>query len=285
MTDSAAATPAGVSVETGTDAVLAEVRDRVGIITFNRPERRNALHPDMFSAVPRVLEQFFADPDVGCILLTAAGNAFCAGGDVRDGRRRREADDGGSGAKAPPPSVADAAGALAESARMVVLLHEGPKVSIAALPGAAVGAGIGIALAADLRIAAASARLIPGWGKLAFSGDFGGTWFLTQFLGASRALAVLVDDETIDAARALALGLFNRVVPDAELAGAAFEWARSIAGRPQPMLRSFKENVGDATRLGLADALPLESERMVRSALTEEHQAAVRQWLAEKRIL
>ena len=284
MTESAAAPPPGASVETGTDTVLAEVRAGVGIITLNRPERRNALHPDMYTAVPQLLERFFADPQVGCILLTAAGNAFCAGGDVRDGRRRRER--GPERAPAPaPPSVEAAAGALTETARMVTLLHAGPKISIAALPGPAVGAGIGIALAADLRIAAASARLIPGWGKLAFSGDFGGTWFLTQFLGASRALAVLVDDETIDAARALALGLFNRVVPDAELAGAAFEWARSIAGRPQPMLRSFKENVGDATRLGLADALPLESERMVRSALTEEHQAAVRQWLAEKRIL
>jgi len=285
VTDSAAASSAGARVETGTDTVLGEVRDHVGIITFNRPERRNALHPDMYAAVPQLLEHFFADPDVGCILLTAAGNAFCAGGDVRDGRRRRERDDAGAGEKAPRLSVEEAAGALTASARMVVLLHEGPKISIAALPGPAVGAGIGIALAADLRIAAASARLIPGWGKLAFSGDFGGTWFLTQFLGASRALAVLVDDETIDAARALELGLFNRVVADAELPAAAFEWARTIATQPQATLRSFKENVDHGARLPLKDALPLESERMLRSAQTDEHHAAVRRWLAEKRIL
>ena len=285
MTDSAAASPPGASIESGTDTVLAEVRAGVGIITLNRPERRNALHPDMYTAVPQLLERFFADPEVGCILLTAAGNAFCAGGDVRDGRRRRERSAERSGEAPPPPSVEAAAEALPEPARMVMLLHEGPKISIAALPGPAVGAGIGVALAADLRIVAASARLIPGWGRLAFSGDFGGTWFLTQFLGASRALAVLIDDETIDASRGLELGLFNRVVPDAELAGAAFEWARKIAGQPQTTLRFFKENVQAATRLPLRDALPLESERMVRSAQTEEHQAAVRRWLAEKRIL
>jgi 2-(1,2-epoxy-1,2-dihydrophenyl)acetyl-CoA isomerase len=285
VTHGEAASSSGAGVETGTDTVLADVRAGVGIITLNRPERRNALHPDMYTAVPQLLERFFADPQVGCILLTATGNAFCAGGDVRDGGRRRERRAPASEATTSPPSVEAAAAALTATARMVELLHEGPKISIAALPGPAVGAGIGIALAADLRIAAASARLIPGWGKLAFSGDFGGTWFLTQFLGASRALAVLVDDETIDASRGLELGLFNRVVPDAELAGAAFEWARRIAGQPQTTLRFFKENVQAATRLPLRDALPLESERMVRSAQTEEHQAAVRRWLEEKRIL
>jgi 2-(1,2-epoxy-1,2-dihydrophenyl)acetyl-CoA isomerase len=263
-------------LDTGTETVRGEVRDGVGIITFNRPERRNALHADMYDAVPRLLERLFADPDVGCILLTGAGTAFCAGGDVRDGDTRR------SRADAPrPPISAEAAGAaLAEHARMVVLLHEGPKISIAALPGPAVGAGIGIALAADLRIAAESARLVPGWGKLAFSGDFGGPWFLTQFLGASRALAILVDDETIDAAAALEVGLFNRVVPDAELPDAAFAWARSIAAGSQTAQRFMKENVQQAGRLSLREALPLESERMARSAMTDEHRAAVREWLA-----
>jgi 2-(1,2-epoxy-1,2-dihydrophenyl)acetyl-CoA isomerase len=262
-------------IDTGTETVRAEVRDRVGVVTFNRPERRNALHADMYDAVPRLLERFSADDEVGCVLVTAAGNAFCAGGDVRDGGRRRERTD-------PPPSLSpeDAGAALAATARMVLLLHEGPKISIVALPGPAVGAGIGIALAADLRIAAESARLIPGWNKLAFSGDFGGPWFLTQFLGAARALAVLVDDETIDAAAALELGLFNRVVPDADLPDAAFAWARSIAAGPQTAQRYMKENVQQAARLSLREALPLESERMARSALTEEHRAAVREWLA-----
>jgi 2-(1,2-epoxy-1,2-dihydrophenyl)acetyl-CoA isomerase len=143
-----------------------------------------------------------------------------------------------------------------------------------------VGAGIGIALAADLRIAAESARLVPGWGKLAFSGDFGGPWFLTQFLGASRALAILVDDEAINAAAALELGLFNRVVPDADLPEAAFAWARSIAAGSQTAQRYMKENVQQAGRRSLREALPLESERMARSAMTEEHRAAVRAWLA-----
>jgi 2-(1,2-epoxy-1,2-dihydrophenyl)acetyl-CoA isomerase len=263
-------------IDTGTETVLGEIRDGVGVITLNRPDRRNALHAEMYDAVPRLLERFFDDAEVGCILLTGAGKAFCAGGDVRDGGTRRAR----SNEPRPPISAEEAGAALAEHARMVLMLHEGPKLSIAALPGPAVGAGIGIALAADLRIAAESARLIPGWGQLAFSGDFGGPWLLTQFLGASRALALLVDDETIDAATGLELGLFNRVVPDAELPDAAFTWARTLAAGPQTAQRFIKENVQQATRLTLREALPLESERMARSSLTAEHRDAVKRWMA-----
>jgi 2-(1,2-epoxy-1,2-dihydrophenyl)acetyl-CoA isomerase len=269
-------------IDTGTGTVIGEIRDGVGVVTLNRPERRNALHAEMYDAVPLLLDRFFADDEVGCILLTGAGKAFCAGGDVRDGGTRRARTDAPDGPKPPttPASAEEAGAALAEHARMVLMLHEGPKISIAALPGPAVGAGIGIALAADLRIAAESARLIPGWGQLAFSGDFGGPWLLTQFLGASRALALLVDDETIDAATGLELGLFNRVVPDADLADAAFTWARNIAAGPQTAQRFMKENVQQATGLSLREALPLESERMARSSLTPEHRDAVKRWMA-----
>src|SRR5450432_1730362 len=89
--ESTAGRARGVSVteiDTGTETVRGEVRDRVGVVTLNRPDRRNALHPDMYDAVPRLLERFYADDEVGCVLVTAAGNAFCAGGDVRDGGRR-----------------------------------------------------------------------------------------------------------------------------------------------------------------------------------------------------
>ena len=253
-----------------TGMVLAEVRDGVGVVTLNRPERRNALHPDMYDAIPNVLEELFEDPEVGAILLTATGTAFCAGGDVRDGRGRGDTED---------VSVEDAAARLVHNARMVLLLHEGPKLSVAALPGPAVGAGMSLALAADFRIAAASARLVPGWSNLAFSGDFGGTWLLARAMGPSRALAALLGNESIAAPAALAAGLVDRVVEDDELAGAAFAWARALADAPRVMARFMKANVRQAERLSLRDALPLEAERMVRSGQTEEHRAAVRRWL------
>ncbi|BBZ36212.1 enoyl-CoA hydratase/isomerase family protein [Mycolicibacterium confluentis] len=262
-------------IETGTDTVLAQVVDGVGVVTLNRPHRRNALHTEIYEAVPRLLERFGADDGIGAVVITGAGGAFCAGGDVRDGGSARQVSSGD-----PEAEVAARSDLLTENARMVQLLHEIPKVTIAALPGAAVGAGMSIALAADLRIAARSAKLIPGWSKLAFSGDFGGAWFLTRLLGPSKALELLVADAPIDSVEGERLGLFNRVVSDDELPDAALRWAAEIAAGPTFAFAGVKANIADAQQLPLDVALRRESERMVRSALTEEHRQAVKRWLA-----
>lgn len=263
-------------VDTGTATVRASIIEGVGTITLDRPERRNALHRDMYDAIPSVLDRFERDDEVGCIIVTGAGSAFCAGGDVRDGQRERRADRPDA-----PPMTIEAGGALlAERARMVVMLHHSSKVTIAALPGPAVGAGLGLALSTDLRIAARSVKLIPGWGQLGFSGDFGGSWFLTRLLGPAKAIELFVDNAVVGADEALLLGLVNRVVDDDELAGAAFAWARDIAAGPRAAWRLFKENVAAAMTMELAAALPGESERMARSGQTADHRAAVKAWLA-----
>ena len=256
MTSGTRATP----VDTGTDTVRAEVVDGVGVIELNRPERRNALHADMYDAIPMLIEKFEADDTVGCMMLTGAGTAFCAGGDIQGGAGQGGRD-------------------LADDAKIIVMFQESPKISIAALPGAAAGAGIGFALAPDFRIAAASAKLVSAYAPLAFSGDFGMTWLLTRFVGAAKALEMLVDNAPIDAQTALALGLFNRVVPDDELRDAAMEWARTIAAGPRMAHAFMKENVRDAQRLSLRDAIPLEADRMTRSAQSEEHRQARQRWL------
>jgi 2-(1,2-epoxy-1,2-dihydrophenyl)acetyl-CoA isomerase len=262
-------------VDSGTDTIRSFIESGVGVIELNRPERRNALHPEMYDAIPRLVERYGSDDAVGCILLTGAGTAFCAGGDVRGGGDRQH-----SGA--PPDDRPQRRGdPLAHQARAVILLQESPKITMAALPGPAVGAGTSLALAADLRIAAESASLITGWARLAFSGDFGGTWLLTRMLGAPRALAALVDNATISSAEALALGLFNKVVPDEQLPAAAMAWARSIAAGPRTAFGFMKQNVRDAARLSLSEALPLESERQMLTRRTEDHREAVKRWLAE----
>lgn len=263
------------TIDTGTETVLAEVVDRVGVITLHRPQRRNALHPEMYEAVPRLLQGFADDDTIGCVVFTGAGTAFCAGGDVRDGGSAKAVPAGD-----PELQVSERAAVLAGNAAMVRLLHAMPKVTIAALPGAAVGAGMSIALSADLRIGSRSARLIPGWAKLGFSGDFGGAWFLTRLVGPAKALELLVADVPIDADTALRMGLFNRVVDDADLRPAALAWAAEIAAGPSLAYAGVKANIEDAQYLSLADALPRESERMVRSGMTDEHRDAVKAWLA-----
>jgi 2-(1,2-epoxy-1,2-dihydrophenyl)acetyl-CoA isomerase len=168
---------------------------------------------------------------------------------------------------------------LAADARIIVMFQESPKISIAALPGAAAGAGIAFALAPDFRIAAASAKLVSAYAALAFSGDFGASWLLTRFLGASKALELLVDNVAIDAQTALELGLFNRVVPDEALRDAAMDWARAIAAGPRNAFQLMKENVRDAQSLSLREAIPLEADRMAIAAQSEEHREARQRWL------
>lgn len=267
---------AGEPLETGTDTLLAEVRDGVGIITFNRPDRRNALAEAMYPAFEATLARFAEDTAVGCVLVTGAGSAFCAGGDVREGSA-------GQAAQEQRPSVSQRVSSLEQNATAVARgLHEHPKVTIAALPGAAVGAGMAIALACDLRIASERAKLIAGWGRLALSGDFGGAWFLTQLVGYSKAVEILVDNPTIEAPQGLELGLLNRVEPDEKWWDAALEWAGRIASGPTVALGYMKANARNGMRLDLADAIHMESLHQAASSRSRDHGEAVKAWLDKR---
>ncbi len=262
-------------IPTGTDTVRIEVGDDgVAVIRFARPDRRNALHDDMYAPIMACIEELAASGEAGCIVVTGDGTAFCAGGDVRDGSGRRDG--------APRPTPAERAANLAANARVAVLLHEAPIVTIAAVNGAAVGAGMSIALACDLRIASERATFIGGWARLGFSGDFGGAWLLTHRVGPSKALELLATNATVDAAEALRIGMVDRVVPADGFEVAWREQARTFAAGPRTALGLMKANVLDAHRLTLSDAIAVESQRMVASSQTDDHREAVRAWI-EKR--
>jgi 2-(1,2-epoxy-1,2-dihydrophenyl)acetyl-CoA isomerase len=181
-------------IDTGTDTVSIEVIDRVGIITFTRPDRRNALHPAMYAPMIEAVGAFADAPDVGCVVVTGEGSAFCAGGDVGGGSRPR--------GDRPAPSAADRTARLTAQSQISVVLHDAPIVTIAAVNGAAVGAGLAIALACDLRIAATSASLATGWARLGFSGDLGGPWLLADILGRGAALDLIASNARLDSAEA-----------------------------------------------------------------------------------
>lgn len=262
------------TIDAGTDVVRLEVTGGIGLITLNRPERRNALHRDMYEPIKAALADFAVADDVSCIVVTGAGDGFCAGGDVRDGRRRDS-----SGER---PTAEQAAAALLSDAQVARLLHESPRLTIAAVNGAAVGAGLSIALACDLRVIAPAAKLIPGWGNLAFSGDFGGTWFLTRLLGPSRALEMLVSNRAVVGPEAVALGLANHVTTGTDFDAEWREWVWPFAAGPRDAIALMKENVRQAMSEPLASALVDESRRMVASSATADHREAVRAWM-EKR--
>ena len=259
------------AAEPGAGVVVAEEAGGVGCITLNRPERRNALHRDMHTAIVGALDGWSEDDAVRCVVVTGAGKGFCAGGDVRAGRARNP--DGSH------PSIDEATEALLEQARTAQRLHEYSKPTIAAVNGAAVGAGMALALACDLRVLARSARLIPGWAPLAFTGDFGGPWFLTRFVGPARAFEILATNRAIDAAEAASLGLANAVLDDDGFREGWLRYARPFVEGPREALCGMKANVREAQELPLRDYLPVETSRQVRSGRTAEHRAAVRAWI------
>ncbi|MEZ5264119.1 MAG: enoyl-CoA hydratase-related protein [Acidimicrobiales bacterium] len=239
------------TIETGTSYLLGEIADGVATLTLNRPERLNALHTEIFDGFGRALPALAADPEVGAVVVTGTGRAFCAGGDVaaQSERAERAAAGGSSGSAGATPGYEAAVADLRRRQNMVsAALHEFPKVTIAALPGAAAGAGMSIALACDLRIAGESAFLLSAFAKVGFSGDFGGSWFLTQLVGAAKARELYLCNERVAAAELLRLGLVSKVVPDAELADAAHAWAASFANGPRIAYGYMKENLNRSSR-------------------------------------
>lgn len=253
-----------VERDTGTDEVRLEVRDRVATLTLNRPEAKNALTMDMKEALYVAVRDLEDDPDVGCLLLTGAGDAFSAGGDTK--RMQKEGK---------PPVMEDRQRQLRWEHELPRMLHRGSKPTIAALPGAAAGAACSIALSCDLRIASEKAFLLTSFTRLGLSGDYGGTWFLTQLVGPAKAREIYFTAERVDAETGLALGVFNRVVPPEQLADEAFALAAKIAAGPPIALRWMKQNLNRALEADLETCLRYEADRMVRGALTDDYVEAV----------
>ena len=264
-------------IDTGTDELLCNVDERVATITLNRPEKRNALSDRLTPALRQTLLDLETRSDVGCIIITGSGSAFCAGGDV-----------GGMGASktpadAPQPSAEERTRTLIQKQETLTLrLADHAKPTIASLPGVAAGAGLSIALACDIRIAAASTFITTAFRNIGFSGDYGGSWLLTQLIGPSRAKDLYYTARRVHADEAVQLGLFNRVVADEELPSATLELARQIASGPPIALGYMKENINRAVTGDLRSCLALEADRMTRCAATKDHKEAVSAFL-EKR--
>lgn len=264
-------------IDTGTDELLCNVDERVATITLNRPDKRNALSDHLTPALRQMLFDLETRNDVGCIVITGAGTAFCAGGDV-----------GGMGssntaADAPRPTTEERVRALIHKQETLTLrLADHAKPTIAALPGVAAGAGLSIALACDIRIAAASAFITTAFRNIGFSGDYGGSWLLTQLIGPSRAKDLYYTARRVQADEALQLGLFNHVFADDELPSATLALARQIASGPPIALGYMKENINRAVTSDLRSCLAMEADRLMRCAATEDHKEAVKAFM-EKR--
>src|SRR5712671_6933220 len=234
-------------IDTGTSELLCEIRDRVAMITLNRPEARNALSDRLTPALRRMIKQCGEDSGVGALLITGAGTAFCAGGDVKGM--------GDNSAKKDMSFEERVADLRSRQSLLTGALVAVRKPTIAALPGAAAGAGLAIALACDIRIAAQSAFVSTGYARVGMSGDYGIAWLLTRAVGSARARELMFTAERVDTERCERIGLVNRVVEDAKLQADAFALAQSLAEGPRVALRLIKDNLDEALHIDYATAL------------------------------
>ncbi|MEM7413419.1 MAG: enoyl-CoA hydratase [Myxococcota bacterium] len=266
------------SLDTGTETVLASVSDSVATLTLNRPERRNALNGEMLLGIERALDAAERDLDVRAVVLTGAGGAFCAGGDVKGMDAQNRGDEARPGGGIDAAIHAQRLSQRNTAGRLYTL----PKPVIASLPGPAAGAGLSLALACDLRIASEQALLTTAFAKVGFSGDYGGTFFMTQLIGSAKARELYFLSDRLDAKEAERIGLVHRVVPADALEDQTRALARRLAEGPTVAYRYMKENLNRAVGGDVMECLDLEATHHVHTGFTEDHRNATRAFV-EKR--
>jgi 2-(1,2-epoxy-1,2-dihydrophenyl)acetyl-CoA isomerase len=247
--------------------LLETIDGGIATLTMNRPQARNALSREMMLALCEALPRLAADPLVRLVMLTGAGGAFCSGGDVKGFARNAG---GAPVAQSFDQKVSDL------RARMEVSrwLHEMPKPTLAVIPGPAAGAGLSLALACDMRIAADDAKLTTAFSKIGLSGDFGGSFFLNHLVGAAKAREMYFSAQVVRGDEAQRIGLVNRAVPAAQLVDAARAWAAELAALPTVAIGYMKRNLDAGLRASLSDVLDAEAIHMIRTFETDDHKGA-----------
>ena len=261
--------------ESDSGHLVVEQIEGVAKLTLNRPEARNALSSGMTRNLIEAIHWAAVDDAVRSLLITGAGNAFCSGGDVK--RMNRDAD------QSAPPTPAAALDALKTRHQGIGgALRSLLKPTVAALPGAAAGAGLAIALCCDFRIAGQKAFASTGYANIGLSGDYGIAWLLTQVVGPAQARALMLLGDRVTAEESLRLGLFNDVVEDGALPAAATALAVRLAGGPGAAYAAIKKNLDDALSIDHHTAINREAERLAECRQTDDYREAIRAF-AEKR--
>ena len=256
------------------DILLTERQGAILVVTMNRPERKNAFTRPMLYKMEDVLQAAADDPEVRAVVLTGAGGAFCAGGDVK---AMNEGQDVGR-------SFYDQRKGLRDRMEVSRMLHEMPKPTIAAVEGAAAGAGLSLALACDFRIVSDTAKMTTAFAKVGLSGDFGGTYFLTQILGTAKAKELYMLSPIISGKEAERIGLANRAVDEGSALTQALEFAAPLAAGAPLALGRMKGNLNLAAGGGsLVEVMDLEADNHTNSAATADHKEAAAAFVEKRK--
>jgi 2-(1,2-epoxy-1,2-dihydrophenyl)acetyl-CoA isomerase len=255
------------------DAILTSLENGLLTITMNRPERRNAMSPDFTLGLLNAAHRAAEDSEVRAVLLKGAGGTFCVGGDVR----------GMADPSRKPPTLEERQTSLRSRMEASRILHEMNKPVVAAIEGAAAGAGLSLALACDLRIVGETAKITTAFAKVGLSGDYGGTYYLTKMLGSARARELYLLSPILSGKEAHAAGMMTRVVPDADVVKVATELATTLAQGPTITLGYIKKNINNAEKYGLEACFDGESIHHSRSAETADHKEAASAFVQKRK--
>lgn len=266
-----------------TDCLIDKRSDGVAIVTLNRPERMNALSQDMTDSLGDYLDDCEQDPGVRCIAVTGAGRAFCAGGDIQ-GMHQRANDREAQGAALDfVENLETRIHALRlRQDRTVLRLHTIRKPTVAVVNGYAVGAGLSVAMACDVRLTAENARFSTGFANMAASGDNGGTFFLSRLVGGGLARELMFDAGLFDARRAREIGLVNHVYPESTFLEESLAFCAKLAAGPTAAYGRMKANLNRAWTSTAKEALDDEAVLMCISGMSNDQKEAVRAFV-EKR--
>ena len=241
-------------------------------ITINRPDRRNALSPDVTRGLVDAARRATEDTEVRAVLLKGAGGTFCVGGDVKSMAAGRA-----------PMTFEEKQVNLRKGMEVSRILHQMAKPVVAQLDGAAAGAGLSIALSCDLRVASESCKITTAFAKVGFSGDYGGTYFLTKMLGTAKARELYLLSPVLSAKEAFDLGMVTKVVPDSEIDKAAHELAMSLAQGPSIAYGYIKRNINNAEKMSLEECFDAEAIHHSRSGETLDHKEAAKAFMEKRK--
>lgn len=237
--------------------ILFSLEDHVGTITLNRPEVRNAFGDNTRKLLLEELVSAESNPEIRCVIITGAGKAFAAGGDIKSMRQQQDNNESET-----------ITSRMQTAGEVVTLIRSMSKPVIAAVNGPAAGGGLNLALSCDLRYAADSAFFLQSFVKIGLCPDWGGHYFLTQIVGTAKALELFCFGEKVEATDAMRLGLVNDVYPQSQFMQMVREKAIQLANAPSDAVAAIKHGTYYATTNSLEDTLRLEQRTQARLLLS-----------------
>jgi enoyl-CoA hydratase/carnithine racemase len=268
-----------IELETGTRQLLSHIHGNIGIITLNRPESKNALSDELTPALRTQIANLNLDDRVNSLIITGAGDAFCAGGDIKSMNSSSNKDGWTN-------KVSEEEAIKSLQMKQMALTHalyNFSKPTIAALPGAAAGAGLSIALTCDFRFTNEKAFAIAGYGRIALTGDYGMSWLLPRIIGISKAKDMMFSNKKILAREGLNIGLFDNIIEGDNLLKSTLEYANFLSSFSPLALKAMKNNINSAYELSLEKSLNQEAIELIKASNSNDHKEGIRAFIEKRK--